>query len=291
MTKKITLLIIFCFCFGGNCAFATPKRMMSLSPAATEILFALNEGEHVVGVTRFCDYPKEALTKPVLCDFAEINYETILRANVDLVVLQDMHQQATEDLDALGIKYVVVRQNSIKDIMNGIMTLGHVCAKEKLAKNIVDKIHQGIDDIKKKVRNTHQKKTVLICVSRDINEDAVYNFYAAGSNVFYNELLEIVGGKNVLCEFPIQYPLMTIDGVMKLKPDVVFDLVGDLKTHDGLKTKSSFNVEQITQSWKKNLPNKHLNIKIIPLVGTKFLRPGPRIVEILQVMYKALNNN
>ncbi|MDO4218521.1 MAG: ABC transporter substrate-binding protein [Synergistaceae bacterium] len=263
---------------------------MSLSPVATEILFALDEGEHVVGVTKFCDYPKEALTKPVLCDFAEINYETILQAKVDLVVLQDMHQQATEDLDALGIKYVVVRQNCIKDILDGILTLGCICNKEKRAKAIVDKIQREIVTIKKKVHKG-KTKSVLLCVSRDVNEETIYNFYAAGSNVFYNELLEIVGGKNALCEAPVQYPLMTIDALMALKPDVVFDLLGEVKTEKKFNNQAMFNLEHIKKIWGKSMINNNINIRIVPFLGTKFLRPGPRIVEILRAMNQALGSN
>ena len=288
MMKKITLFTILFFLLWVSCVFAFPKRIMSLSPVATEILFALGEGEHIVGVTRFCDYPKEALKKPVLCDFAEINYETILRANVDLVVLQDMHQQATEDLQALGIKYVIVRQNSIKEIMNSIMTLGRICGKENRAKNIVNKMQTQITEIKKKVHRNRKTKSVLVCVSRDVNEEEIYNFYAAGSNVFYNELLEIAGARNVLCESPIQYPLMTIDGLMMLKPDVIFDLVGDVEMKNKSFSTTKFNVERIRQVWEKSLIGKNLNLQVIPLIGTKYLRPGPRIVEILQAMYDVL---
>lgn len=289
MKKKI-LLATFFLSIWTSCVFAYPKRIMSLSPVATEMLFALEEGDHIVGVTKFCDYPKEALSKPVLCDFAEINYEKILKANVDLVVLQDMHRQATDDLKALGIKYIVVRQNSIKDIMSGIIALGNVCGKMKLAKNIVNGIQKDIAEIKKKTHKV-KRKSVLLCVSRDVNEEEINNFYVAGSNVFYNELLEIIGGKNVLCESSIQYPLMTIDGLITMKPDVIFDLVGDIKKSNRFKSKDDLKIEHIRLAWEKSLHKRGMNVKVVPLVGTKFLRPGPRIAEILRAMHWALNSN
>ena len=287
MKRKIALFATFLIFVLTNIASASPKRIMSLTPVGTEILFALGEGEHIVGVTRFCDYPKEAKSKPVLSNFAEINYETILRAKVDLVVLQDMHEQACEGLEALGIKYVIVRQNSIRNIMKSILQIGDICGKEKQARALVAKMQNDISKAKKK-SCAKGEKTVLICVSRDIAEDEIYNLYVAGSDVFYNELLEIIGVKNIMCESPLHYPFLTIDSLMTIKPDVIFDLVGTAEKSFGRDIKQNEIRQNIKKTWQRCLRARNLKTKVVPLLGTKFLRPGPRIGEILRAMSEEL---
>ena len=78
-------------------AEAFPKRIVSLTPVGTEILFALGQGDNVIGVTNFCDYPPEALKKPKIGGYAEVNFETLLSKKADLLVLQDMHLQFRDD--------------------------------------------------------------------------------------------------------------------------------------------------------------------------------------------------
>ena len=74
-------------------AEASPRRIVSLTPVGTEILFALGQGDNVIGVTNYCDYPPEALKKPKIGGYAEVNFETLLSKKADLLVLQDMHLQ------------------------------------------------------------------------------------------------------------------------------------------------------------------------------------------------------
>jgi iron complex transport system substrate-binding protein len=84
-------------------AEASPKRIISLTPVGTEILFALGQGDNIIGVTNFCDYPPEANKKPKMGDFAALNFESLMAMKTDLLLLQDMHMQFTPSWT--GLRY------------------------------------------------------------------------------------------------------------------------------------------------------------------------------------------
>ena len=91
---------------------ASPKRIISMTPVGTEILFELGQGDNIIGVTNFCDYPPEATKKPKIGDFAAINFEAVMSMKTDLLLLQDMHMQFTPQLDKLKIPYIIMKHNS-----------------------------------------------------------------------------------------------------------------------------------------------------------------------------------
>ena len=74
------------------------ERLVSLAPSITEIVFALELGDRVVGVTRFCDYPAEARAKPKIGGYADPSYELILRSRPDVVFLLNLHEKQREHL-------------------------------------------------------------------------------------------------------------------------------------------------------------------------------------------------
>ncbi|MFA5672710.1 MAG: ABC transporter substrate-binding protein, partial [Synergistaceae bacterium] len=114
--SKLFLPIIIIMLMLPITAWASPKRIISMTPVGTEILFALGQGDNIIGVTNFCDYPPEANKKPKMGDFAALNFESLMAMKTDLLLLQDMHMQFTPQLDRLKIPYIVMKQNTIDEI-------------------------------------------------------------------------------------------------------------------------------------------------------------------------------
>ncbi|MCL2130692.1 MAG: ABC transporter substrate-binding protein, partial [Treponema sp.] len=107
-----------------------PERIVSLVPAATEILFAIGAGEQVVGVTQYCDYPEEAKSRTSVGGFsgASMSLEIIRDLAPDLVVLSaDMHGRIILLLDELGIPSFAVEPGNFLEVYNVISTLGEIC--------------------------------------------------------------------------------------------------------------------------------------------------------------------
>lgn len=289
--KFVLLLLLYIFAL-DSCAFANPKRIVSLSPVGTEILFALGQENNIIAVTNFCDYPKEALLKPKIGDFASLNYEALLLMKTDLLVLQDMHMQFTPELNRLKIPYVILEQESIKDVCNSIEKLGKICGVPEKSAVKVKNIQNDINSIKKTLKGKKKSK-VLVCVSRELSGTKVTNFYAAGTKTFYNELIELSGGYNAVTEKRVSYPQISMEGLSKLNPDVIIDLVGDSKYYhskDEINAEVVFNEKYLKDQWQKGAGlSASMSEHITVLFGTVYLRPGCRIGLILKSFAKAIH--
>lgn len=273
-------------------AEASPKRIISLTPVGTEILFALGQGKNIIGVTTFCDYPPEAAEKPKIGGYVDISLESLLERKVDLLVLSDLHLRFKKDLDRLRIPYVFVMQRNIKDIYKSIEDIGAVCGAKKRADGIVAKMKSDVASVRNKAGRLPRKKT-LLCVSRELSDETVSVFYAAGKKIFYNELLEIAGGENVVGSTRAQYPKITTEGLIVLEPEVIIDMVGERQFYHAMEkidAEKVFNEQYLKNQWMRGVKVKATrsgNIHI--LQGTVYLRPGPRLKQILIAFARAIH--
>ena len=291
-TKLFLIFIIILITSLPVAVAAAPKRIVSLSPVGTEILFELGQGANIIGVTNFCDYPPEAAKKHKMVDFAAINFETVIAMKTDMLVLQDMHMQFTPQLDKLRIPYIVLKQNSIDEICDSIARLGKICGKDKKAAALVSKIRGEVANITVKVRGRAKPK-VLLCVSRELSEPQINSFYAAGRNNFYGEVITLAGGENASKEKKISYPQISLEGLMQINPDVVIDLVGEktfYHSKDNIDVNTVFNDRYLKGQWQRSAKvNAVKNGRIYIMNGTVFLRPGPRIGIMLKAFAKAIH--
>lgn len=287
--------IIAAFLFVITSAFsaeAGPRRIVSLSPVGTEILFALGQGNNVIGVTDFCDYPEEAKKKPKVGDYATINFEALLAMKTDLLVLSDIHMQYAPQLDKLRIKYVIIRQENVSDVYASIEATGKACGEEKLAKAITAKMRADIESVRRKVKGLSRPRVVL-CVSRELSEPKINTFYAAGGKTFYSELIAMAGGTNAVEETRAQYPTVALEGLIKINPDVIIDVVGERTFYHAMENvdlDKVFNEKYLKGQWKQCFGvNAAKNDRIYILDGTVYLRPGPRMGKILTAFAKSIH--
>src|SRR5262245_14328603 len=97
-----------------------PKRIVSLAPAMTEVCFALGLGDHVVGRTTYCDWPPEAQKLPAIGGLLDPNIERILRLNPDLLLVAKSGKDLRGQLDAAGVPYMVLPNDTLDDVYTSI---------------------------------------------------------------------------------------------------------------------------------------------------------------------------
>lgn len=273
---------------------AGPKRIISVTPVGTEILFALGQGNNIAGVTSFCDYPPEALKKPKIGGYSDINFEALIAQRADLIVLQDMHRQYIPDLKKLKIPYFVVKQENISDIYKALEGLGKICGASKKAERLVAGMKKEIAAISKKV-NGRPRPSVLLCVSRELSGNVIPTFYAAGTKNFYNEVISLAGGENVLqrTKSAAAYPKISQEGLALIDPEVIVDLVGEAKYYhsaDKIDLNKVFKEKYLKDQWKSGAKVKAVREgRIYIMDGTVFLRPGPRLPFVVKAFAKALH--
>lgn len=286
------LIIALCLFCGGAVCEASPRRIVSLTPVGTEILFDLGQGGNVIAVTNFCDYPAEALKKPKIGGYAEINFEVLIAMKTDLLVLQDIHAQFTPQLEKLQIPYFIVRQNSVEEICRSITGLGKICGAEEKAAARTASIKAELARIAKKTGGAGRPK-VMICVSRELSEQRIGSFYVAGSDNFYNELIGLAGGQNVLRKTRAAYPYISVEGLLRLNPDVIIDLIGDRNFYhskDKIDLDVVFDEKYLIEQWKTSASiDEAKDIRVSILEGTVYLRPGPRVGQVVLAFARAIH--
>ena len=120
----------------------SPRRIISLAPSITEMLFALRFNEEIAGVTNFCDYPEAALGKPRVGGFVAPSIEKIVSLKPDLIVaIQDGNRWDTiERLSHLGFPVYVIDPKGWKGILKTIEHMGDAFGKQEESKRIVSSI-------------------------------------------------------------------------------------------------------------------------------------------------------
>ena len=126
---------------GRTVALAQPaRRIVSLSPAVTELLFALGVGDRVVGRTTWCDYPPPARLVPSVGDGLNPNLEAVAARRPDLVVLyrSPLNETAAAQLGRLGIPAAVLRQDRLEDVARAARLLGRLVGRAAAGDSLAD---------------------------------------------------------------------------------------------------------------------------------------------------------
>ncbi|MCV66145.1 ABC transporter substrate-binding protein [Listeria monocytogenes] len=237
-----------------------PTKIVSLMPSNTEILFALDLGDKVKGVTAYDDYPKEA-QKVEKVTSTSVDTEKIIAIKPDLVLGHESMLATEKDayqlLKNAGINvFVVPDATDLKAAEKSIITVGKLTGKEKEAKEVTDSMEEQKVAIEKKAKELKTSPKVWIEISPDL--------YTAGKGTFMNEMLELAGGTNVVTESGfIPY---NEEKVVELQPDIILSVYPDAKA-----------TIQKRAAWKDIPAIK--NDKIYEMDANKLSRPGPRLLE------------
>ncbi|MDR1138028.1 MAG: helical backbone metal receptor [Synergistaceae bacterium] len=265
----------------GHAMAAEPLRILSLAPAATEIIFDLGLGGSVVGVTEYCNWPPEAKSKDNIGDMMRVNMEVLISMRPDLVVVSNMNEHLKEQIEALGYKVAVVYQDSFEQICVSMLRVGEACGVPDAAQKRVEEIREVVRGLSAGFAGQRDKR-VLIVVGRDADDASFKKVYVAGLRSFYEELLEDAGASNAFTE-DLPYAALSLEGLLRLDPDIIIELVGE----HGMTGADS---RSILAQWK-NLTDLRAardgNVAVIR--GDFTLRAGPRYPLILESFAKIIH--
>jgi iron complex transport system substrate-binding protein len=288
--SKMVSLAVFVLVFLCNVASLVraenpaelPKRIISLAPSTTEVLFALGLGDQVVGVTRYCDYPAPALSIAKVGGFLDPNYEEIVALKPDVTILLTSRQDVKRELGKLGVTTITVPHQTIGDIPKAIHSIGEVCGVKDRALAMVETLHKHSQAVSRAIEGRPRPR-ILVCIGRDPESGLLTGMYMAGRNRFYDEIIELAGGINVCEDEKVAYPQLSAEGVIQLNPDVIVDLVSRIKP-------VSKAPEEIIRQWDTlRVVTAVRKGRVYAIVGNHALRPGPRYIEFPEHMASLLH--
>jgi iron complex transport system substrate-binding protein len=202
--------------FGDTLALrATPRRIVSLNPATTELFFALGAGDRLVGRTQFDIYPAAALAVPDLGNAMQPSVEAVLGARHDLVLLyaSNMNRAAATRFHAAGVPTLTLRGDRIADFRRTVMILGRIFGDTVTAKVVVDSVTRTLATVQAATASLAKPSTFWKAWDSPV--------IAIGGGSFLTDLVEIAGGRNIYGDDPRPSLDVTIEDVVRRDPDVV----------------------------------------------------------------------
>ncbi len=267
---------------GQAAASRLPRRIVSLAPSVTETLFALGLGDRVVGVTRFCTSPAEARSLPKVGGYLDVNYEEILALRPDLVVGIVDNAAACARLERLGLATLTVDQTTLARILRSVVEIASACGVRPRGEALAGTIRTRIAEIRRRTAGLERPRT-LVVVDRRVGAGGVTQLWAAGPTTFYEEVLELAGGRNALPPSAVAYPELSAEGLVAADPDVILDLVPDLAARGvgratALADWRSLDVLRAVRDGRVRLLEQEL-----------VAVPGPRIADMVDLFARALH--
>lgn len=260
---------------GRHVTLKTPvRRIVSLSPSNTEVLFRLGLGDKVVGVTSFCNYPAEARKLPKIGGFAArtISVESVVALRPDLVLAGDETQKSvTDSLEKLGLACVAIRVRDFDELYSSVRLIGKLGGKQSEAESLVSSIRARVE----RVVQTAQKIPVerRVRVYWEVFDEPLMS---AGPRSIVGQQIALAGGINIFADLKEEYPHISAEAVLARNPDVI---LGPRYMREKALTAERLAARP---GWAQLSAVKNKRVNTLP--DEPVSRPGPRLVDGLELL-------
>ena len=260
-----------------------PERIVSLAPSNTEILFAVQAGGKVVGVTNQCNYPHnfsawiKAGNLTSVGDYWTPNIEAIVALKPDLIFAAFAQDEVVNILRGLGYKVLVLAPDNVDDILKNILLVGRATDRDVEAAILVNNLRRRIDAVVSKVSGVTSKPKVYYEVWYD-------PIWSVGSEGWENELLVKAGGINVFADQEINYFEASSEAIIQRNPDIIILPLGH---GTGPPFWGSFDQVKARPGW--DAIKAVQNDRLYTIDADIMSRPGPRIVDALEILAKIIH--
>lgn len=244
------------------------ERAVSLAPNLTEITFAVGGGDKLVGVTSFCNYPVEAQKIQKIGDTLTPNIESIIALKPQIVLVSTASQieNFTKILDEQQIAYFVTNPNSLEDIYQSIYKIGQIFSSDDKADELVKELNIRVAKVENRANDGKNTKVFL-----QISNESLYTI---GKESFLTDLIARAGGTSVTEAVATAYPKISLETALAYQPEAI--ILSD--SEDNREPHTVF----------RNSPAVK-NGRIFKINADLLSRPGPRIVDALEQIAKALH--
>lgn len=262
---------------------AAQQRIVSTTPAITEMLFALGLGARVVGVTSYCAYPPEVKKLPKVGGFTNPNFEAIVSLKPDLVAIQKNPVRLAEKLERLGLRVVEVRHDTVADVLGAVEQLGRAAGAARQGSDLAVRLRAELDAVRKTV-SARPRRTLAFFVGR--TPGVIDGLIAVGGKTYLQDLIEIAGGTNVFAGAMAAYPKVNLEEVIGRNPEVILDM-GDMSQTRGF---TDAHKQAIVALWGKIPALRAVAArKVFPIADDIYVVPGPRMIDAARSFARILH--
>ena len=253
---------------------AYPNSLVSLAPSITEIIYAIDAGDLVVGVTDFDNYPYDfsawiqAGNMTSVGNFNDPNLEVIASLDPDLILATGgVLGETITTLRDMGYIVAVLDPTTIDGVISNIELAGKLTNKNDEALAVINDINSRINDVKTIVNSADSIPTVYYEVWYDPT-----SLWTAGALAWQHELIEVSGGANLFEDQDLEYFLSSAEAVIERNPDIMI-----VPEEHGVNFWGSFDDIKDRPAWESI--NALQNNRIYDIDSDLLARAGPRIAE------------
>jgi iron complex transport system substrate-binding protein len=251
-----------------------PRRVVALAPNITEIVFALNQSQRLVGVTQYSDFPVAAKDLPKVGSYVHLDLEKIVALKPDLcIAIKDGNPKEVVDrLEALQIPVFAVDPRNLDTVMRTIREVGYLLHADEQADQLVRSMQTRIDRVKGLVAQTASRPRVFFQIG-------IAPIVSVGTETFIHELIVMAGGEN-LAAGAAPYPRYSQEQVLGLAPEIFIIT--------SMARGAIF--EQVRAQWRQwpDLPAVR-DDRIFLQESNLFDRPTPRLVDGLELLVRMIH--
>jgi iron complex transport system substrate-binding protein len=256
---------------------ARPERIVSLTPATTEILFALGAGDRVVATTDFDDYPPEAVALPDVATYSSVDVEKIVGLEPDLVIAGGNNFNSAEAIEQLRsissrrIPVLVVYAGDVAGVLADIELVGTAIGEQEAAVRMTDEMRSQIEAVASATAGLARPRTFY-------ELDATREIYGPADDSFVAEMVRLAGGDPITTGSPTVFSI-SLERLVAADPEVI--ILGD--ANYGVKADDVV----ARPGWADMAAVKAGAIR--PVDDIVVTRPGPRLVEGLRALVQAIH--
>ena len=271
----ILLLSLLPGCGGPAPVAVARSGIVSMGPNITETVFALGQGDRVIAVGNFDDYPPEVADLPRAGGYIDPDFERIALLRPELVIVAGENPRMTDYARLNRLPLLNVAMDCIETIDAGIAAMGAALGCEAEAARLRAEIAAGLDTERASVQGKSRPK-VLILIGRQTHDLNTLN--TVGGTSFLSELVEIAGGDNLYHDARLPYLEASKETVVVRAPEVI------LEFHCGRALSPEQEAAYIAD-WRAlpSIPAVR-DGRIYLITRADGMRPGPRVPEIASQM-------
>ncbi len=251
---------------------ARVTRIVSLAPNLTEIIFAVGAGDRLVGRTSYCDFPAEAKAVTEIGDTLHPSLERIISLKPQVVLISTASQLEifTQQLQNQNIAVFVTDPRDLDGVLRTIQQIGEIVGQKEQAASLVRKLRERVNAVEQAVQGK-QPVRVFYQVSAE-------PLYTAGHDSFVTDLMRRAGAVSVTADVPGAWPKYSNESALASRPEAII-----LPTGGSMGSANSSVTEALRQS------PAVLQGRVYKVNDDHLTRPGPRLIDGLEAMAKALH--
>jgi len=251
--------------------FEPPKRIVSLAPSNTEILFALGLNSEIIGVTEFCDYPEEAKKKEKIGGFSNPNLEKIYSLKPDFVFgIRGNPKDTLINLTKLNFNVLAYDPVNVDELLNLIELIGKIVDKREEAYDLINKMEEKRNSLINKAKLLPKKRVYLELWNNP--------YMSVGENSYLNKIIEEMGGINIAKKAKGDWPILSQEFIINENPEIIIIAYIGQNIDEVLKRPGWENIDAV-----KNKSVYYINPDLL-------FRLGPRIVYGMEELFNSIHS-